>query len=371
MPDQRIAPSTRSWTKVRSYDRARPLIFMHVPKCSGTSLIQALLAAGMAHSVLSGFDRTLFGDFAAFESISEQVRSSIYLDENDLPKAIDFVAAHMSLSTLSRSFPAGQLLTLFREPISRLLSLWVFWRSHTDNQLLQWGDKWGDRVRHSRRPLVDFLRTREVACQTDNQLVRMLLCPHHLIPTDDFIDDRSDTALVQAAAERLARFSFLDLMENQALESNLANWLGRPVALGRFNETTNIPRSFKTPMTDELTDEAWALLGARSRMDLQLWLTLAAARVPQIDARLLRREAIATTISRHSQLMASSIGTHLRSLGRWLSMVKALSESGLCRTSFYTRRADRARSLFATTSSVPPSLQEQDPSPLIRRTTKC
>jgi hypothetical protein len=331
MQDQCIAPSMRPLAKVRAYDRTRPLVFMHVPKCSGTSLIQALLAAGIAHSVFSGFDRTMFGDFAAFESIGGKVRNSIYLDENDLPRAIDFVAAHMSLSTLSRSFPAGQLLTLFREPTSRLLSLWIFWRSHTDDQLLQWGGEWGDRVRRSRRPLVDFLRTREVACQTDNQLVRMLLCPHSLIPTDDFIDDRHDTALVQAAAERLARFSFLDLIENQTLASNLANWLGRPVTLGRLNETTNIPRSLKTSMTHELTDDAWVLLDARSRIDLQLWLALAAQRVPQIDARLLRREAIATTISRHSQLMASC-RTRLHPLGRLLSMLKELSQSSLGRT---------------------------------------
>jgi len=306
---------------------------MHVPKCSGTSLIQALLAAGIAPPVFSGFDRTLFGDFAAFESIGGEVRKSIYLDENDLPKAMDFVAAHMSFSTLSRGFPAGQLLTLLREPTSRLLSLWLYWRSHTDDQLLRWGREWGDRVRHSRRPLVDFLRTREVACQTDNQLVRMLLCPHDLIPADDFIDDRHHAALVQAAAERLARFSFLDLVENQVLASNLANWLGRPVSLGRLNETTNIPQSFKTSMTRELTDEAWALLDARSRMDLQLWLALAAERVPQINARLLRREAIATTISRHSQLMARSIRTRLRPLGRLLSMVKGLTQSSRGRTS--------------------------------------
>jgi len=333
MQDRCIAPSTRPLAKVRSYDRARPLVFMHVPKCSGTSLIKALLTTGMAHSVSSGFDRTLFGDFAAFESFSEQVRNLIYLDENDLPKAVDFVAGHMSFSTLSRSFPAGQLLTVLREPASRLLSLWLYWRSHTDDQLLPWGDEWGDRVRHSRRPLVDFLRTRQVACQTDNQLVRMLLCPHYLIPTDDFIDDRHDTALVQAAAERLSQFSFLDLIENQTLASNLANWLGRAVTIGRLNETRNIPQSFKTSIAYELTDEAWALLDARSRIDLQLWLALAAQRVPQIDARLLRREAIATTISRHSQLMTSSIRTHFRPLGRLLSIVKGLSQSSLGRTS--------------------------------------
>jgi hypothetical protein len=57
-------------------------------------------------------------------------------------------------------------------------------------------------------------------------------------------------------------------------------------------------------MADQLTDEAWTLLETRSRLDLKLWRALAAERVPQINALLLRREAVATTIRRHSQLMA-------------------------------------------------------------------
>lgn len=304
MLDKCVMPPTRPFAKARPYDIVKPLIFMHVPKCSGTSLIQALVAAGMAPSAFSGFDETLFGDFAAFESLSEQLRTSIYLDPNDLPKGTEFVAAHMSFVTLSRGFPGAQLLTLLREPVSRLLSLWLFWRSHTDEQLQDWG-QWGDRVRNSRRPLVDFLRAREVACQTDNQLLRMLLWPHQLIPRDDFIDARHDAILIQAAAGRLARFSFSDLIENQSFESNLANWLGRPIVFGKFNQTANIPPSLKMPIARQLTNEAWALLEARSRLDLKLWLALAAERVPQINVHHLRRETIEITIGRHSQLMAS------------------------------------------------------------------
>jgi hypothetical protein len=302
--DKCVMPLTRPFAKARPYDIVKPLIFMHVPKCSGTSLIQALVAAGMAPSAFSGFDETLFGDFAAFESLSEGLRTSIYLDPNDLPKGTEFVAAHMSFVTLSRGFPGGQLVTLLREPVSRLLSLWLFWRSHTDEQLQDWG-QWGNRVRNSRRPLVDFLRAREVACQTDNQLLRMLLWPHRLVPRDDFIDARHDALLIQAAAGRLARFSFSDLIENRTFESNLAAWLGRPVVFGKFNQTANIPQSLKTPMARQLTNEAWALLEARSRLDLKLWLALAAERVPQINAQRLRRETVEITIGRHSQLMAS------------------------------------------------------------------
>jgi hypothetical protein len=302
--DRCVMLPTRPFAKARAYDFVKPLIFMHVPKCSGTSLIQAVVAAGTAPSVFSGFDETLFGDFSAFESLSEQLRTSIYLDANDLPRGAEFVAAHMSFVTLSRGFPGGRLLTLLREPVARLLSLWLFWRSHTDEQLRDWG-QWGNRVRRSRSPLVDFLRAREVACQTDNQLLRMLLWPHHLVPRDDFIDARHDAILIQTAAGRLARFSFLDLIENRMFESNLANWLGQPIVFGRFNQTVNIPQSLKIPMARQLTNEAWALLEARSRLDLKLWLALAAERVPQINAQRLRRETVEMTIGRHSQLMAS------------------------------------------------------------------
>jgi hypothetical protein len=159
-------------------------------------------------------------------------------------------------------------------------------------------------VRNSRRPLVDFLRAREIACQTDNQLLRMLLWPHPLIPRDDFIDESHDAALIRSATERLTRFSFLDLVENRTFESNLAKWLGRPIALGRFNQTADIPPSLRASMTDQVTDEAWVLLEARLRLDLALWLALAAQRVPQTNTHLLHREAVATTIRRHSQLMA-------------------------------------------------------------------
>jgi len=108
------------------------------------------------------FDGTLFGDFAAFGSFGEQLRLSIYLNAHELPKRTKFVAAHMSFSTLRRGFPGGQLLTLLHEPLSRLLSLWLFWRSDADEQLQDSG-QWGDRVRNSRHPFVDFLRATETA----------------------------------------------------------------------------------------------------------------------------------------------------------------------------------------------------------------
>lgn len=304
MLEKHIVLPTHLSDRNKPYDEAKPLIFMHVPKCSGNSLIQAIVGAGIARTALCGFDSTIFGDFTDFESCSESTRRSIYLRIDDLPGERDFVAAHMSFCTLSRWFPEGQLLTVLREPVARVLSLWLYWRSFGDEPLRNWGREWGDRVRYSRRPLLEFLREKKIACQTDNQLVRLLLHPHPLIPIDGFIDDRHDEELVGAAAERLTQFSFLDIVENPNLEGNLASWLGCPITLGRFNETANIPNSLKRPMADELKPEVWALLDARSRLDLKLWLALAAARIPYSPVHLVQRAATATTICRHSQIMS-------------------------------------------------------------------
>jgi hypothetical protein len=185
-----------------------------------------------------------------------------------------------------------------------VLSLWLYWRALPDQQLELWGPEWGDRLRISRRPLAKFLSAREIACQTDNQIVRLLLLPHPLIPEDGFIDERHDAALVREAKLQIERFDFLDIIENRYLETNLTKWIGRPFALGRDNVTGEIPKSFKSPISDEVTPEVAELLDARSRLDLKLWLELARECVPQINAHALRSETIAASMSRYSRMMA-------------------------------------------------------------------
>jgi hypothetical protein len=286
-----------------SYDSTRPLIVMHVPKSAGVSIQRALVAALTPDRAVSGFDATLFGDFRNFASFAEEIRNLIYLDKAGLPREADFVSGHFSLSTLSPVFPMGQFLTVLREPITRLLSLWLFWRALADAYVQLWGPEWGRRLRLSRGPLAEFLCAREIACQTDNQVVRMLLAPHPLIPQDDFIDQRHDAALVREARLRLKRFDFIDIVENRNLEANLAKWIGRPFALGKDNVTGEIPKPLRSPISDEATPEAAALLDARSRLDLNLWLEVAGGCVPGTDGRSFRRQTIAASLPRYARMM--------------------------------------------------------------------
>ena len=133
-----------------------PLVFMHIPKTAGTALTAALSASLSPRHFVSGFDRVFFGDFNGFDTIDPALRQSIYLESKNLPANGDFVSGHISFSTLRRVYPAAQYFTVFREPVSRLLSFWLYWWSQTESQLRSWGD-WANYVKRSRVPLGEFL----------------------------------------------------------------------------------------------------------------------------------------------------------------------------------------------------------------------
>jgi hypothetical protein len=288
--------------RVTPYDPIRPLAFLHIPKSSGTSVTSALNTALQSRSRIGMIDRCIFGEFADFESVSESARNCIVFDSTDLQSDLDFLAGHISFSTAARAYPGAQFMTLLREPLSRLISLWLFWRSHTDQSLEPWGT-WADVVRKSRLPLKEFIRTRHIAGQTDNQCVRILLWPHPLIPDGDFIDEQHDETLVEEAMSRFKRFCFVDVLENPEFLINLERWLERPVMLPKLNVTDNMPQAMKRPMVDELDSETFALIESRSRLDLKLWSALIARRMPEIAPRVLRAQTITANLARYSRIM--------------------------------------------------------------------
>jgi hypothetical protein len=266
------------------------------------ALIKGLSEALAPARTLMGFDGVLFGGFRDFESIAPDVRRTIYLDPTMLPRDVEFVAAHMAVSTIMRAYPRAQYVTVLREPHSRILSHWLYWRTQSDDSLKAWGE-WGDFVRRARRPLAEFLSCRDVACHVDNLCVRMLLWPHRLIPNDDFIATRDDDILLEEATARLQQFACAELIENPDLQGNLESWVGRPFTYGRVNETAGVPAQLKTSLDEQLTPQALDLLNARGRLDLQLWLMLAKARVPALRAENLRERTLAGNLARYAGLL--------------------------------------------------------------------
>jgi hypothetical protein len=277
---------------------------MHIPKSAGTSLGDALRTAIEPRGFFSAFDRSTFGTFDGFQSIAEEIRQAIVFDAAEIPRGLDLILGHMSFSTTSQAYPDAQFMTILREPVSRLMSFWLFWRSKRDENLVPWGG-WGDYVRKSRRSLREFLCARDISCQVDNQTLRMLLWPHPLVPADDFIDERHDEELIQTAVSRLEQFSFVDVVENPDMVAKLQDWLGRPLLLQKLNETDDIPRALKTPIDQELDAETLALAEHRSRLDLKLWQEVVARRLRSVSPGTFRDQVRAENLARHSRLMAA------------------------------------------------------------------
>jgi hypothetical protein len=279
----------------------RPLAFMHVMKTSGVALRAGLREVLPSPEYIGGFDRGYFGAFRSFETMSPEIRQGIH---EALPPAngIDFVTGHMAYSTLIRGLPAARFMTVLREPRSRILSLWMYWRSMSDEEVSLFG-AWGRVIRLTRQPLVEFLNHPEAACQTDNVYVRMLLWPHPLIPDDGFIDSASDERLASEAAARLKAFDFADVIENPHLEDNVRAFLTRPFVYRRANGSPSMPSELRVPLEEELTGEALLLVDHRSRLDRELWRAVAAERIAGADLTALSDDTFRRTVTRYVALM--------------------------------------------------------------------
>jgi hypothetical protein len=284
-----------------AFEPGRTLCFMHVPKCSGSSLILGIGTA-ISQEATGGFDRVLFGDFNAFESFSAAERRRIFDDPAALPAQADFVAGHFAYSTLRSAYPQAQLMTVLREPFGRVISLWMFWRKALGDDMSGVG-LWADYVRLAARPLKGFLAEPRIAAQTDNQVVRQLLWPHPHIPLNGFIDPMDDRELLRLARRRLMDFAFSGVVEAVDLSAGLERFLARPFSYRRVNETDAIPAALRTPFAAELDTATLDLLEARSRLDVVLW-SDAARLSPSMLARL-RQQTILHHVARCSALMAS------------------------------------------------------------------
>ncbi len=280
------------------------LAFMHVPKTSGTALMAALRGPFGGLSMVRGFDLSLYGGFNAFETMAPHIRQLIYKTPGEMKRAGTLAAGHFALSTLRAAYPETPVMTVLREPASRLLSHWLFWRQHTDEMLAPLGS-WADYVRISRAPLVQFLSDPRIACQTDNVALRMLLWPHPHLPADDFINPADDAYLLAEARQRLRNFDFCDIVENPRFIGNLEAWLGRRLDYGRLNETKPAPRPLRAPLQTMLTAQAETFVAQRTRLDAQLWQDLAARHTASHELKTLRLAALRANLARFERLMAA------------------------------------------------------------------
>ena len=262
-----------------------PLGFVHMPKAGGTALMAEMDAVLRPRLRVGGWDASQTGGFSDFDSMQAAFRQCIARSPDDLPIDADFIAGHYALSTIVQRFPAARKMTILREPRSRLMSLWHYFRTYSDSVIAGYGG-WGEQLAISRRSFHEFLSTSSLACITDNAMLRLVLWPHRAIPVEDFIAPQDDQGLIAVAIARLDEFDFVDIIENGAMRARLRQWLqanwGRTIWSNvkrlvngppRIND--NAARRSAWPlaqgMSGELSSEAQELLARSVRLDRVLW----------------------------------------------------------------------------------------------------
>ena len=289
---------------MRSYGPGNPLVFSHIPKTAGTSLgaaLEQVLKPEVA--VHGGIDTALFGGYDDLDGVSPAFRAGIYLTPEELPADASLVTAHVAPGTTTVRYPGADHITVLRTPQVRLLSQWLHSRSLSDFTLRHWGPG-GDAFRAGRAPLRDYLNHPKVAPSVDNTITRFLAWPHPALARTEFIAERDDDALVDAALDRLAAFAHVNLVENPAFLAELSAWLGADLPDTQLNERTSVPPRWRPDLSAELTPQTRELLDHRCRLDVRVWNHVAGQVLPDADAPAVLEAAFEKSVRRYADMLS-------------------------------------------------------------------
>lgn len=242
------------------------LAYLHIPKAGGTSLGHALTAHfDSADSVPYVFDTSLFGDFARIEEIPQRV----FLGEADDLRGYRFLRGHWSLPMILSAFEPSDVVCVLREPRTRLLSQYTYWRSWNDDQHASWAPFEASLL--ARRSLGEFARNSSAASVIDNLASRLILGHHPRIPSSGIIEADDVQRVAADAIDALDRLGYVDVVERgESLYTDLEAWFGSPLVRVRLNET-DVTKGMAIDLDDLLDPQTLAEVSARCAVDLIVW----------------------------------------------------------------------------------------------------
>jgi hypothetical protein len=308
---------------MRTYGPGCPLVLSHIPKTAGTSLGAVIQEALRPSVFVQGTDISLLGGYDNLDSISRAARRAMFLTPEELPSDASLVVGHIAPWTTMNRYPGADHMTVLRVPQVRIISHWLHSRSVSELALRHWGAAAGA-FRASHLPLRDYLQHRRVAPIIDNTITRFLAWPHPALSGTEFIDEARDDELLAAALDRLTAFSHVNVVENDDLMSDVSDWLERALPEARMNVRTSVPVRRRPDLAAELDEDTRILLDSRSRLDVQVWESVARRAVPNADPDVLREAALRNAIDRYTTLLQ---GPATRSTGH--PVIERLYEVGL------------------------------------------
>ena len=189
-----------------------PRCFLHIPKSGGLSICTALEATLPPGALApQRFDTSTFCDFDDFDLLRPEIRTQIATDPSTVRSLGRYraVCGHFSLRTLSQITDCSLIATVLREPRSRLLSLYAYWRTPGIGDLVAPYSA----TTHARRPLSEFLAEPLLAPVIDNQICRTLLHGDPRLPASDFAAPSDLKEIAADAIRQLDTLGFVGVLE--------------------------------------------------------------------------------------------------------------------------------------------------------------
>jgi hypothetical protein len=285
-----------------------PACFLHVPKSAGSSILTALEAALPPGSLAPRrFDASVFCDFDDIDLLRPEMRAKIAVGPREVQSLARYraITGHFGLSTLLQVTDASSIATVLREPRTRLLSLYMYWRTPGLD------DPWApySPSKHAKQPLFEFLSEPRVAPVVDNQVCRMLLHGDSRLPRQGFAAGHDAATIAADAIELLETLGFVGVVE-----LGTGTWLG----VGRLFGVTLAPVSVNVTgasiplfaMGSEealITADALDLLEKRNAADLLVYdHILARVGLDSAERRRVRDQAFANQLVKFGDLVGHS-----------------------------------------------------------------
>ncbi|GAB5375083.1 MAG: hypothetical protein AcusKO_15450 [Acuticoccus sp.] len=170
------------------------LVFLHIPKCGGTSLSEVL--------------KTNFPDKEICPHISDALARRSH---QELAKWRYFSGHYSKLSVDTVPGPKW-VVTLLREPKARVLSLYYFWRAHKDDYIEK-HNLGGPRLARQ-MDLLSFLKSEDLAITRSirNTMMRTLLTSLQVTNAAGYVG-RDPAFSLETALANLARFNYVAFTE--------------------------------------------------------------------------------------------------------------------------------------------------------------
>jgi hypothetical protein len=239
--------------------------------------VSAALEAALADRSWSpyDFDPALFGPLRD-ESVPPTEVPRVLPDPARL-RDYDAASGHYALSTMLAGFDPADIVMLLREPRSRLLSHYEYWRG-LPAKLRDPDSTWSVTAYARELDFDEWLQDPRSAYQSDNVVLRTLLDGHAAIPDDDFIDVEDLARLTSTAVRRAASLGWVDVVERgSAMWDGLADRIGQPLERPRMN-TTERRADLPTNVSAIFSDGAVEALHRRTVGDRAIWAAAAQRR---------------------------------------------------------------------------------------------